>query len=220
MQMGFKDTLAEFEKQISITHEAVKQTPWENEKFYVPWLAQTNYYVSHSTRLLALCAAQISPADPVGRQLHTRFLQHAAEEKGHENLVLLDLKHLGHKLEETPEFPSTSSLYQVQYYWIEHVNPLAFFGYIMCLEGQAAACGPEGYGRTLPAYGPKGTHFLRVHATEDVDHTAKARALLETFDEATHKVIVPNMIQSFENYRTMMANCVEYAQRSKGKKAA
>jgi len=49
---------AELDRQCQITHEILIHSPWENQSFYAEWLAQTYFYVRHSTRLLCLAAAR------------------------------------------------------------------------------------------------------------------------------------------------------------------
>lgn len=197
--------------------ESLLQAPWEDPNFYAAWLAQTTYYVRHSTRLLALAGA-LSPLDQ--QEFHNRFLKHAAEEKGHENLTLLDLKHLGQKIENLPEFPATQSFYQTQYHWIEKISPLAFFGYILCLECLAVQVGPQLSKITTDLYGPKGSHFLRVHSEEDIGHVKEAVARVEKLPLETQDLILKNMLQSFENYDNILRSCIKTAAIQKNRTAA
>ena len=188
--------------------QTLRSAPWNDASFYAAWLAQTTYYVRHSTRLLALAGAHASQEE---QEFHLRFLKHAEEEKGHEKLTLLDLKHLGKKIDVIPEFAATQSLYQTQYYWIEKISPLAFFGYILCLENIAMKVGPVINKTVEQQYGPKGAHFWRVHAEEDVDHVAEAIRRVESLPVETQQLILANMIQSFENYTAMIKSCMAYA---------
>ncbi len=191
--------------------------PWGDPNFYGAWLAQTTYYVRHSTRLLALAGART----PQSKQdYHVRFIEHAEEEKGHENLTLLDLKHLGFSINDFPEFPTTQSFYQTQYYWIEHENPMAFFGYILQLECLAANYCPEAQKIVESHYGPKGAHFIRVHGKDDIEHVEQAIAKVGKLSMEDQQVIIHNMLQSFSNYENMIAECIQHAKMKAGKKAA
>src|SRR5262245_13457821 len=80
----------------------VDSFPWAHREAYAAWLAQTYYYVSHSTRLLALAASRYTVADDA---FHLRCLEHLREEKSHEKLATADLKALGKTAREYPEFP-------------------------------------------------------------------------------------------------------------------
>ena len=61
-----------------IYEEALK-FPWENEKIYANWLAQSFFYVQWTTRQLALASAKSKPI--VEDLYHWRFIEEAKEEK-------------------------------------------------------------------------------------------------------------------------------------------
>jgi hypothetical protein len=130
----------EYKKAMSWLGVNLKALEWSDREFYANYLAQTYYFVSHSTRLLALAAARFSTKQ---NDLHLRFLEHAKEEKNHDLAVLSDLKHLGFSISQIPESPYTRSLYATQYYSIEHLRPELFFAYILVLEGVAVEVYPE-----------------------------------------------------------------------------
>ncbi|HWU44947.1 MAG TPA: hypothetical protein VN132_15950, partial [Bdellovibrio sp.] len=65
---------AELQMLLEKTLQAAPHYPWEDKNFYCAWLAQTTYYVRHSTRLLALGGA-LAPLQQ--QELHNRFLKHA-----------------------------------------------------------------------------------------------------------------------------------------------
>jgi hypothetical protein len=91
------------------TLEPIRQFPWHEARAYAQFLAQTSYYVCHSTRLLGLCASRIG----IEREkLHQRFLKHAVEERIHHLLAARDIEHLGFKLRSMPELPITGALYK------------------------------------------------------------------------------------------------------------
>ena len=198
-------------------NKQMQDAPWENPEFYANWLVQTTYYCRHTTRLLALCGA----LTPIEQQpMHNRFLKHAAEEKGHENLTLLDIKNMGKEFADYPEASATQSFYQTQYYWIEHVHPYAFFGYILYLEAYAAKYGQAITARIQKAHGDKATNFMRVHSEEDVDHVEKALEQVEKFPPAILKDIISNMEQANANYLQMLQHCVDGVAKKKQKSAA
>lgn len=195
------------EKIREICGEAVKnliEAPWESGEFYREYLAQTAFFVNHSTRLLALCAAYCNEEKQV---FHQRFLSHAAEEKGHEKLVFMDLKNLGTDLRNFSESSATMSLYQPQYYWIQFKSPVAFFGYIFCLELIAEQAGPIVAKDVTEIYGARCTHFVRVHAEEDQDHIEKAIKMVEEINGIDEQYALENLIQSCENYNRIIEHC-------------
>ena len=74
---------------------------WTDRAAYAGWLAQTYYYVRHSTRLLAAAAARF-PHGRAGDTMHHRFGAHIGEEKRHELLCVRDLQALGETLDAHP----------------------------------------------------------------------------------------------------------------------
>lgn len=175
--------------------------PWEAPQAYADFLAQTFYFTSHSTRLLALAASRCPAESAV---LHRGFIQHLGEEDSHELLALEDLRGLGAEVETYPERVVTRALYETQYFKIEHLGSTAFYGYVIVLEGLAAIGGPELYRRVVRAHGDGCARFLRVHTLADIDHLATDFERIETLDEGQKADIGINMIQSAEFYGLML----------------
>lgn len=179
----------------------VNNCDWENKRVYGNWLAQTYYYVCHSTRLLGLSASYFQ----VDRdQLHRRFSSHMAEEKGHEHLAKGDLKALGLYLDQLPELSTTRAFYESQYYKIQYQNATALFGYILLLEAASVQLGPEIYRRAMATHGKSCCNFLRVHVEEDPDHVDKALEQVMTLppDQLVH--VESNLIQTSDIYSAMI----------------
>jgi heme oxygenase-like protein len=162
-------------------YPVLAELPWGRRGWYANFMAQVYHFVCHSSRLLALVASRIELED---EELHRRFLAHAAEERGHHLLALHDLRAAGFELEQFPELPSTAGFYQSQYYKIEHQDPVAFFGYVLMLEGLGVKRGDEIYKGALDHHGVEGCTFLKVHVDADQDHFAKAVANVGRLPEA------------------------------------
>jgi pyrroloquinoline quinone (PQQ) biosynthesis protein C len=187
--------------------------PWEQRVAYWDWLAQTYYYVRHSTRLLAAAAARF-PLDERGSALHGRFTAHMGEEKRHEQLAIHDLKKLGGSIESMPEHPATRMFYEPQYYKIEHESPLALFGYILLLEAIGPTYGKQTMTRITAAHGEGCVAFLRLHSEDDVEHLNKALEIIRSLPVQDRASIEQNLVQSTYAYSQLL-NDVEG--RSKGK---
>jgi len=179
--------------------------PWAQPRAYADWLAQTYYYVSHSTRLLAASAARFGH-DELEDRLHHRFAAHMAEEKRHELLALHDVKMVGFTLEDFPERSSTRMFYEPQYYKIEHQDPIALFGYILALEAMSATHGRWTLEQVLTHHGKSCARFLAVHAHDDEDHLAKAFEVLEKIPPDRQRAIETNLRQSTYAYLMMLAD--------------
>jgi hypothetical protein len=197
-------------------HDRALTAPWEDRVFYAEYLAQTYYYVGHSTRLLACAATRLG----VDREkLHHRFLKHAAEERSHHLLASRDLSKLGFSLEDFPELPATSALYESQYYRIEHIGPTMLLGYILALEGNAVAYAPGVYQRVRSEHGDSTVSFLRVHAEEDPDHLEKAFASVEALPTGEQERIATNARFSLGMYEMLLNGIVDSARRRDGRQS-
>jgi thiaminase len=188
----------------ALLNQSLERVPWQNKPVYGDWLAQTFYYVEHSTRLLAASAARFA-CDERGNALHQRFAAHMGEEKRHELLALHDIKALGLRLEDFAEHHATRMFYEAQYYKIEHQDPLALFGYILPLEAMSINKGKWLLERVHESYGNRCTTFLKVHIDDDADHIEKAFAALEAVSPQQRALIELNMRQTTFGYMSMLA---------------
>jgi hypothetical protein len=183
--------------------QAVDRFPWSDRRAYADWLAQTYFYVRHSTRLLAAAAARFSHEER-DTALHTRFATHMAEEKKHELLCVHDLKVIGYALDTLPEHYSTRMFYEPQYFKIEHQAPIALFGYILPLEAIGPWHGKRILESLVQAHGEKSVSFLKLHAAEDVDHLDKALQMLDGLAGRERTLVEDNMRQTTYAYVGML----------------
>jgi hypothetical protein len=193
---------ASFEKHVGNLCENMTEFPWEDSASYANWCAQTYYYVCHSTRLLALGGAH---CDLSAQAMHRRFIDHLAEEKGHEKLASNDVKALGYSLDRFPELPQTSLFYQNQYYWLNQPNgAVIFFGWILALEGAGVKVCSQIYQRVVKAHGEKAAMFLKVHSEEDIGHLDKAFDQLTNLSPQSMEGLIKNMEQSCALYSSIL----------------
>ena len=133
------------------------------------------------------CAS--APAgDPIAAWLATYYLEHAEEESGHEQWLLDDLASLGIPrnlaLQRLP-YASVAALVGVQYYWMFHVHPIAFLGYIAVLEEPASMEFLESVSRrTGIPLTSMSAHVM--HARLDPDHVAEFDATLDALPLTEH----------------------------------
>lgn len=209
--------LPNYHSAVAKMSKAIRNYPWENKEAYAQFLAQTYYYICHSTRLLAASASRFSQLD---QSMHRRFLKHTDEENSHELLALRDLQKLGYSIQDFPEMPETSSLYEIQYYKIEHIDPAALMGYILALESMAGADFPWLKERTVGLWGKECAKFIQVHADEDPDHIEKAMQVIEGLKRDRLPAINHNIEQTALCYINMLEACATAASIVKVKKAA
>lgn len=176
----------------------------KNPVVYGNFLAQSFYYVSHSTRLLAFAAGLMKKTE---ESYFKRFVKHIAEESAHEVLAERDLSHLGMKVSDFPQLPETKALWEPQYYKALHESPLAIMGYIISLELFSSLYLPELYLIVKNAHGEKASVFLKLHAEEDPDHTEKAIALTEQLPGELQQSILANALQTAKSYSYMLRAC-------------
>lgn len=206
------------ETSIAKSMASYESMPWDNKVFYANYMAQTFYYVRHSTRILALSAGRLDYEHQ--QQIHLRFLKHLGEEANHEKLALNDLKFLGYKIDDFSELNSTRFFYEPQYYKIEHQHPMALMGYILFLEVLAFNVCPPLSRKLHDLYGKKSATFLFVHGEEDPHHVSEAKKLLESLDPVALKFITENLIQSSYAFDMMMKEIRDYSLEFPIKKAA
>lgn len=81
--------------------------------------------------------AKVMPEDPVSAPLIKYMTRHIAEEMDHDQWYINDLEILGISRKQVlSRMPSANvaALVGSQYYWLNHHQPVAFMGYIACLE--------------------------------------------------------------------------------------
>ncbi|HVK62579.1 MAG TPA: iron-containing redox enzyme family protein [Bdellovibrionales bacterium] len=196
--MKIRDLVAQEMKK---TAEVLWDYPWEDPRAYAMWLAQTYYMVAHSTRLVALAGACV---DLDQNNLHARFVDHSREERGHEKICITDLKAIGYELSELPQVYQSASMYQVQYYWIQHRDPIAFFGYTLALECLAENFGGRLHKILLERYGASAAKFIKLHSEADLEHTEAAYEQIDKLSEGELKLVRENLVLSSALYRGML----------------
>ncbi len=205
MKIDFRQLTNE---QMEKTAPVILNYPWEEKLGYAMWLSQTYYMVNHSTRLVALAGAHA----PLDRSLlHDRFVDHSKEERGHQLIAISDLKLLGFNIKDLPCLTPSATMYQVQYYWVQHRGAASFFGYTLALEALAEKFGPEIYQRVVKAHGPQTAKFLKLHSDADVGHLEEAYKVIDKLTPEEAELARENMLLSSDIYREMLIKSQEYA---------
>jgi hypothetical protein len=193
----------EFSSYIAQVGQKLAEYPWHSESAYANWLAQTYFYVRHTTSMICLCAAKFGPQD---RKRHAHAVHHLAEEKGHDLLLLNDLDHLGHKISDFEELPVTQLFYQNQYHFILNEGPASHLGYALLLESMAAHYGPEIHRKVVKLFGPDSAKFWEVHTNADQDHAKEGMVELAQFSKEEQEQATKNLRQSAFLYRQILTD--------------
>lgn len=178
---------------------------FSDKRIYANWLAQTYYFVSHSVRLSSLGASKLDVDCPIGKRMQA----HTSEEKGHHVLARKDIEKLGYKIEDFPAFGVTNAFFQAQYYKVLFEHPYHLLGQIFMLEAFSVDAGPKMWSTVKKSFGDQASHFVRVHANEDVDHVKKALDAIESFPADTKVGVKENFNQACELYYMILKSVVE-----------
>jgi pyrroloquinoline quinone (PQQ) biosynthesis protein C len=165
---------------------------------YIRFLMDLYHIVWHFCPIMAAAASRC-PDDFKAVRYH--LYHNIDEEKGHEELVLADLKFFGvdrDKVFSTPPSFPVQAMLAYNYHACERIHPCSVLGMLYVLEiissvygGQVSASIAEGLKMPLP----EGFTFLNSHASMDLDHMANLRALLETIQEEDTQYLIIQAIQ-------------------------
>lgn len=200
MNAALQNLIQLFDKHVALVGQAMERFPLENKERYAAWLAQTYFFVRHTTRFLTIAAAN-APIEE--RDLHYDMIHHLKGELHHDQVALNDLAAMGYKPTDFPEMIETSLLYQSQYYWLERTSVPSLIGYALLLEGLACKHGPMMLAR-IERHGKKATAFLRLHCEVDVAHYADGLKSLEQYKESDYPLIARNLEQTSQTYIQML----------------
>lgn len=173
---------------------------------YRAWLTQQFHFTVHTTRFLAVAATRI----PYGREaLRVRFLKHALEEFGHEEMCRRDLVALGEAPDDVGRavpLPATTALVAFHYHLAERGNPVSLLGTVYTFEGLAEREGGR-VAESLRRSGipPEATTFLAAHAEIDIKHMEEARRMLREHvtDARDERDVIYASIGGYDLYRLL-----------------
>lgn len=74
-------------KEIQETSKLLQALNWKDPRVYNDFLAQTYFYVCHSTKLLKVCAARVDQKKD--QALYEHLMNHIKEENNHERYALI-----------------------------------------------------------------------------------------------------------------------------------
>lgn len=188
----------ELDKCLEQFHKEVPKDFFNDPEVYSRWLAQTYYFVTHSTPLLGYALPYLKNKD-----LQHHFEHHLGEEERHDLMAKKDLEKLGHSLQDHPEYSETQAFYQSQYYRINFEGGTSLLGYILFLEAVAVSMGQDVY-KEIKEIHKGSTIFLKVHSEEDPHHVTEAIKAIESLPENQQEPILRNLIYSCESYLNIL----------------
>jgi hypothetical protein len=156
-------------------------------------------------------------ADDLREPLQAYYLEHAEEEQGHGEWLLADLQSLGISrdtvLRRLP-YPSVAALVGSQYYWIRHVHPAAYLGYIAVLEAPAEAEFLRDVSERAGIPLSSMSCHLR-HAELDPAHVAEFDAALDAFPltREQEELITVSAVTTIGHLEKVFADILEHFER-------
>ncbi|MEQ1724162.1 MAG: iron-containing redox enzyme family protein [Pseudobdellovibrio sp.] len=186
-------------KEMNQLVDLFKKQDWSNKKFYSSWLAQTYYYTSYSTRMLAFAAGW---SEKTNKTYFKRSVVHISEEQGHELIALNDLKVLGESIENYPELGITRAMWESQFVKIQK-DPVMLLGYILALETLAVKTN-EFHGMLKQHYNEDALKFVKTHADDDPDHVEEALEQIQACTPEQQSQIKIGYEHTLQLYRLMI----------------
>jgi long-chain acyl-CoA synthetase len=164
---------------------------------YLEYLAEAYHHVRHTVPLMQLVKSRL----PHGREwLEEALDEYIAEESGHEEWILDDIRNAGGDAEGVRHSrPKMATEFMVSYAYdfINRVNPVGFFGMVFVLEGTStrlATAGAEALMRSLNLK-PDCFRYLTSHGSIDLEHMNFLKDLMNRIERPEDKDAIIHMAQ-------------------------
>ncbi len=154
---------------------------------YIAFLTEAFHHVKHTVPLLMACGSRL-PQEP--RWMRDAIIEYVDEEKGHEEWILNDIAACGADKEAVrfgQPHHATEMMVAYAYYTIERINPVAFFGMVLVLEGtsiQLAIKAANALQQNLNLPDSAFT-YLNSHGALDIEHMGFYENLMNRVEDAT-----------------------------------
>ena len=152
---------------------------------YVAFLTQAYHHVKHTVPLLMACGAKLPDTK---EWLRDAIAEYIAEEKGHQEWILDDIRACGADAElarSTSPDISTELMVSYVYDTIHRHNPMGFFGMVHVLEGTSIALATQ-VAHTLQtslSLPSNAFSYLTSHGSLDIEHVEFFKHLMNRVDD-------------------------------------
>ena len=165
---------------------------------YRHYLAEAYHHVKHTVSLMRLADKKLSPA---ASWLREPLVQYIAEEDGHDEWILDDIRSVGGDAEAVrrgkPRL-ATELMIAYAYDYVSRINPVGFFGMVFVLEGtstQLATKGADALMRSLNL--PKTSfRYLISHGALDLDHMQFFQGLMDRVEDEEDQAAIIHMAKT------------------------
>ncbi|MDX8379600.1 MAG: iron-containing redox enzyme family protein [Gallionella sp.] len=152
---------------------------------YIAFLTEAYHHVKHTTPLLMSCGGRLSEKH---EWLRTAIAKYIEEEVGHQEWILSDIQACGaDALAVRTSTPRRATELMVAYAYdtIARVNPVAFFGMVLVLEGTSVALATHA-GQAIQnslGLGNGAFSYLTSHGSLDIEHVDFYASLMNQIED-------------------------------------
>ena len=160
---------------------------------YIAFLTEAYHHVKHTVPLLMACGSRL-PQHP--RWMLDAITEYIDEEKGHEEWILNDIAACGADAEAVRNGqakPATELMVAYAYHTIERINPAAFFGMVLVLEGTSIELATNAANAIQKALSlpSEAFSYLSSHGALDIEHMGFYEGLMNKIeDEQSQQQII------------------------------
>jgi pyrroloquinoline quinone (PQQ) biosynthesis protein C len=165
---------------------------------YVAFLREAYHHVKHTVPLLMASGSRLGECRGALRSAVEAYI---AEERGHEEWILADLRACGEDPEQVrtgAPCPATELMVAYVRDYIAHVNPVGMFGMVHVLEGTSSALATRAAHTIAQALGlpPAAFTYLSSHGALDQEHVKFFASTIENLrgDDRDAVVHVARMV--------------------------
>ena len=166
---------------------------------YLAFLREAYHHVSHTVALMRACQSRLG-----GRPgwTHAALEEYIAEEIGHEEWILDDIRACGGDAEAVRSgAPAHATEVMVAYAYdtIARRNPMGFFGMVHVLEGTSVSLALLAADKIQKALGlpDRAFTYLRSHGTLDQKHVAHFAVLMDQVDDGADQEAIVHAARAF-----------------------
>lgn len=170
-----------------------------NREAYIAFLAEAYHHVKHTIPLLMSCGARLPERYEWLREAVAEYIE---EELGHQEWILNDIKACGADAEAVRNGqPGLATELMVAYAYdaIARVNPMAFFGMVLVLEGtsvEVATRAGDAIKSSL-GLGDDAFTYLTSHGSLDISHTEFYAKLIDRIDDPADRAMLIHSAKVF-----------------------
>jgi len=175
---------------------------------YIAYLTEAYHHVKHTVPLMQAAKAHLDDRHARYRDALDEYI---AEETGHEEWILNDIRRSGGDAEAVRSGqprPETELMVAYAYDYVTRINPMGFFGMVFVLEGTSTQLATHGAKAVQTSLGlPEAAFtYLSSHGSLDQEHILFLKDLVDGVeDEADQAAIIHMANRIFVLFADMFA---------------